>query len=66
MTYTPVILDLVLPVAGIAEPVLNLPSSTALIGATLHHQVLPVQFSGSGNILSIGSSNGLSATVGFF
>ncbi|MFT7535474.1 MAG: hypothetical protein ACI85K_001427 [Hyphomicrobiaceae bacterium] len=43
---------------------MRLPNNAALIRATLHHQVLPMQFAAGGNIVTIGSSNGLSATIG--
>ena len=66
LLVSPIILELVVPSATLVEAVMRLPNNPALIGATLHHQVLPVQFSASGSIAAIAASNGLSATVGFF
>jgi hypothetical protein len=63
---SPDILDLVLPVAGVTEPVVSIPGSPALVGASFHQQVLALQLDPSLSLLSVSSSNGLTATVGFF
>jgi hypothetical protein len=60
------ILNLFVPVAGVAEPSLRIPDSLALVGASFYQQVLAVQLDGSLNIVTVSSSNGLAATVGFF
>lgn len=60
------ILDLVVPVAGIAEPSVRLPSAPALVGATFYQQVLAVQINTSFQVLTVSSSNALAATIGFF
>lgn len=58
--------ELTAPSAGVAEPVVTIPPAAGLIGATFYQQVLAVQFDPAFNILTVSSSNGLAATIGFF
>jgi hypothetical protein len=66
LLVAPAMLELVVPSGSFVEAAMRLPNNPAMIGATLHHQVLPMQFGANGSISTIGSSNALSATVGFF
>ena len=60
------VLDLVLPSNGVAEPRIQIPGTPALVGAAFYQQVLAFQVDQSFNLLSVSSSNGLAATIGFF
>ncbi len=59
------ILGVALPTAGILDTVVDLPAATSLIGARIHHQVLPCQNFGSGPFLMT-ASNGLTLTIGSY
>ncbi|HEX6812731.1 MAG TPA: hypothetical protein VF384_13980 [Planctomycetota bacterium] len=65
LLVTPDLLDASLPVAGSAVSTLAIPGSAALIGQTLHHQVVPVEL-GAAAITAVTSSNGLTLTIGSF
>ncbi|MFK7742916.1 MAG: hypothetical protein AB8H80_21570 [Planctomycetota bacterium] len=57
-------LALQLTTASTATSFVTLPNSMALVGQAMLHQVLPVEFDASGNIVAITSTNLLSATIG--
>ncbi|HEX6812732.1 MAG TPA: hypothetical protein VF384_13985 [Planctomycetota bacterium] len=65
LLVTPDLIEARLPVAGIATSTLAIPGSAALIGQTLHHQVVPVEL-GAAGITALTSSNGLTLTIGSF
>ena len=60
------IVDLVVPITGIAEPTVSIPATPSLVGGTLFQQALALQLDANFNLLTVSSSNGLAATIGFF
>lgn len=52
--------------AGSAASVLQIPSSSALVGQILHHQVLALELDGGSQVIAATSTNGLRLTVGAF
>jgi hypothetical protein len=58
------LLDVQLAAAGGTVTSVPIPNSLALVGATFHHQHVPVELDGSGVIVSVRATNALSATIG--
>jgi hypothetical protein len=51
---------------GVVESSIAIPTDSYLVGATFHHQVVPVELDGSGSIQALTSSNGLTLTIGAY
>lgn len=52
--------------APTVQTAIAIPTTTQLIGASFHHQVVPVETSAAGHVTAITSSNALTLTVGVF
>lgn len=61
----PVVLETLLPVAGVASCQLAIPANISLAGLTIRHQMLPLEYNAP-LITEISASNALSLTVGSF
>jgi len=52
------------PALGQVATALPIPDHAGLLGAMLHHQVLPLEYDTLGNLVAVTSSNGLVVTLG--
>lgn len=60
-------IEFLVPAGGVVTSSLFVPASAAVIGLSLHHQVLPITLDAvSGIILQVAASNRLSLTIGDF
>jgi hypothetical protein len=64
LLVSPDLLSVAVPVNGTATLTVPLPDSLALVGATLHQQVLALTFDLTGSLLTATATNGLSFTIG--
>jgi hypothetical protein len=62
----PDVVDVAIPVAGVASSSLAFPNNPALIGASLWHQYVPMELDLSFNITAFTASNALQVTLGTF
>lgn len=60
------VLDLVVPTGGVADVSVAVPAAASLVGMTFYQQVVAIELDANLNILTVSSSNGLAATIGFF
>ena len=66
LLVSPELLDVRIPVAGIATSQLVLPNAPALVGQVFHHQMVPLELGASAAILAATSTNAITATIGVF
>lgn len=50
--------------SGTTSPEIFVPNATALVGAQVHHQLLSIEVSATGNLTALASSNALLLTIG--
>lgn len=62
----PDILEAIVTTNGAAESVLQLPNAPAIVGATFHHQMIPIEIDGLGAWTAITATNSLQLTAGIF
>ncbi len=58
--------EVLLPQGGLATSSLPLPSTPALVGTALRHQMVPLELDGGGNLIAVTASNVLALTLGSF
>jgi hypothetical protein len=63
---TPDLLLAEIATGGTHATSITLPANGAMVGQTLHHQLLPLSFGAQSNLNGISGSNGLSLTIGAF
>lgn len=63
---TPDIVGLVLTTNGAAQSAMFLPASSALVGTTFFHQMIPIELTTSGAVPQVVATNALRMTVGRF
>jgi len=66
LLVSPDLLDVYVPAAGIAQTQVVLPNTVALAGGVFHQQVVPIEFSGTGDITALTGTNALTLTIGSF
>jgi hypothetical protein len=66
LLVSPDLLDVYLPAAGIVQTQVVLPNTVALAGGVFHQQVVPIEFSGTGDITALTGTNALTLTIGSF
>lgn len=60
------LIDVLLPAAGAVDTQVLLPNAPAIVGATLHHYVVPFEVDAALGVTAITNTNALTLTVGAF
>ncbi|HEU4419548.1 MAG TPA: hypothetical protein VFT55_11460, partial [Planctomycetota bacterium] len=66
LLVSPDLLELYAPAAGIVQTQLAIPNTVAIAGGVFHQQVVPIEFSGAGDITALTGTNALTLAIGSF